>query len=119
MEEAKVTIGIIGNLECVAEMSAAVMRVCHVLDAVCITQLEAKVVEFTCPEVDLPPLPVNCCGPWEIELSPLDAKALADAFAPLIVKNPIPTFAMPTRERGEPQPYRGYANSRRARRRNW
>jgi len=110
-------------------MAAAAGRLIDKLDALCVAKLEAQVVEFTCPDIDVPPLPYgDCCGPWttEFEMTPFDAKALAAALAPMPTIKHLVAEALREQPRHVARhyvpkkigtPYRGYASTYRRHRR--
>jgi hypothetical protein len=112
---------IIGSAAEFMGLQLATERLIAKLDALCIAKLEAQVVEFTCPDIDVPPLPYgNCCGPWEVTieqaLTPLDLSRLKQQ---LTLPERVEQFKEATRKVVAPTPYPGYANARHGRRRNW
>jgi hypothetical protein len=101
-------------------MSLAVKLLSDCLDEFCIAKLEAEIVEFACPDIDVADLPIHCCGPWNITveqaLTPLDLSRLKQAFAP---PEPVQMFKQLPRPEVDTQPYQGYMNARHTRRRKW
>lgn len=100
-------------------MAMAVDRLAQKLDELCVAKLEAQAVEFECPDIDLPDLPIHCCGPWNITveeaLTPLDLSRLKQQ---LTLPERVAHFKEATRRTVDPKPYQGYMNGRPARRYN-